>query len=183
MIIRNCPVCNKDLDTCPPVAKKGQRRFCSNECFAKWIKINWRGENHPCWKGGPKASRERERIKRKAYYLQHRESMLAHQRQRGLEGKHKGRDAPHRFGITKSDYLALIPRLQKEQNNTCAICGYSLAGKRWGLDHNHATKQLRGILCHSCNVALGLLKENKQTLRNMLNYLENYENIGGRNVV
>ena len=149
--------------------------FCSKICRYKWQSIYWRGENHPTWKGGPKASRERERPRRKAYYLQHRESYLARQRQRGLEGKLKGQDAPHIFGITKSDYLAIIPRLQKEQNNICAICNCSLIGKRWGLDHNHMTKQIRGLLCHSCNLALGLLKEDKYIIQKMIDYLNKYE--------
>lgn len=66
--------------------------------------------------------------------------------------------------------------------NGCQICG---ATKNLCIDHDHAIcsgkrvceKCFRGVLCSSCNSALGLLKENKNTLENMIEYLENNNTI------
>lgn len=52
----------------------------------------------------------------------------------------------------------------------CQTCGIHITGKKC-IDHCHKTKEVRGILCHNCNTALGLIKDNKQTLQNMLQYL------------
>jgi hypothetical protein len=48
------------------------------------------------------------------------------------------------------------------------------------IDHDHnccsgyrsCGKCVRGILCNQCNTALGLLKDSKDTLRNLIEYLE-----------
>ena len=81
------------------------------------------------------------------------------------------------YGIS----LEEVNMMHKNQNGCCAICKSSI--KTIGgsqnrieigcVDHNHATGKVRGLLCHSCNRALGLLKDSKEVLRNALNYLEN----------
>jgi hypothetical protein len=40
------------------------------------------------------------------------------------------------------------------------------------LDHDHSTGQIRGWLCHNCNKALGLLRDNPARLRRAITYLE-----------
>ena len=40
------------------------------------------------------------------------------------------------------------------------------------IDHCHITNKVRGVLCNNCNTALGLVKDNRQTLLNMLQYLD-----------
>ena len=40
------------------------------------------------------------------------------------------------------------------------------------IDHCHNTGKVRGILCHNCNVSLGLIKDNTQILLNMISYLK-----------
>jgi len=44
--------------------------------------------------------------------------------------------------------------------------------KIFSLDHCHETGAFRGYICHSCNRALGLLKDNKIALYNAIAYLE-----------
>lgn len=39
-------------------------------------------------------------------------------------------------------------------------------------DHDHKTKLFRGLLCHSCNVALGLLGDSMETLHAGIVYLK-----------
>ena len=72
------------------------------------------------------------------------------------------------YGISNEDYSAL----EQAQNYTCAICNRrEKQNKHLAVDHNHSTGEVRGLLCFSCNTALGLLEENPESLRNMLIYL------------
>lgn len=50
----------------------------------------------------------------------------------------------------------------------CEICGTTenLCG-----DHNHETKKFRGTLCRTCNVGLGMFKDNKALLTKAIEYL------------
>jgi hypothetical protein len=55
----------------------------------------------------------------------------------------------------------------------CAICSRPpLASQALSLDHCHQTGQLRGLLCSSCNSALGLFQDNENVLRTAITYLK-----------
>lgn len=79
------------------------------------------------------------------------------------------------FGISVEEYEALL----KLQKGKCAICKqventkYSKGGyiENLGVDHNHKTKQIRGLLCRKCNLAIGLFGENTKTMKNAIKYL------------
>lgn len=73
------------------------------------------------------------------------------------------------YGITENEYN----NLYKKQNGVCAICGGKQRknNKYFCIDHDHKTKKVRGLLCHNCNVALGLINENKEILKKMIEYL------------
>jgi DNA-directed RNA polymerase subunit RPC12/RpoP len=61
------------------------------------------------------------------------------------------------------------------QNGKCAICkkDYQLGGSK-GLfvDHDHETKEVRGLLCRKCNSAIGQLEECKEILIEAIRYLK-----------
>ncbi len=76
----------------------------------------------------------------------------------------------YRYGITAKEYKEIF----EAQKGVCAICGKSQNPKhRWllGVDHDHKTNQVRGLLCHKCNVILGLCNENPNILTNAISYL------------
>lgn len=67
------------------------------------------------------------------------------------------------------------------QGGLCAVCGTDKPGKRgFHVDHDHnccprktsCGKCVRGLLCHNCNVGLGLLGDSPDRLRNAVAYLE-----------
>jgi len=59
----------------------------------------------------------------------------------------------------------------------CGVCRIPIpTGKGWDIDHNHETKEKRGILCHKCNLLLGLCDESIQILENAITYLRKYAN-------
>lgn len=74
-----------------------------------------------------------------------------------------------RYGLSTSRYQYLLMR----QDNACAICKRPQATTDALLvDHNHATGEVRGLLCGPCNTALGLLQDSPDVLDAALQYLE-----------
>ena len=51
----------------------------------------------------------------------------------------------------------------------CQACGST--DRKLCIDHDHKTMEARGLLCHNCNTALGLLNDNPTILLNLVNYL------------
>jgi hypothetical protein len=67
--------------------------------------------------------------------------------------------------------------LYVQQNGMCALCGQrdqGIGGKYDGLhvDHDHRTGKIRGLLCNTCNRALGLFKDDQTVLERAVRYLE-----------
>jgi hypothetical protein len=50
----------------------------------------------------------------------------------------------------------------------CPLCGRGPTH----LDHDHATGRIRGWLCRSCNLALGLMAEDPVLLRRLADWIE-----------
>ena len=50
------------------------------------------------------------------------------------------------------------------------------AKERWA-DHNHTSGKVRGLLCSSCNTAIGLFKEDIQVISNAINYLNIHKGV------
>ena len=69
------------------------------------------------------------------------------------------------YGITEDDYNAMV----SEQEGACKICSKKFC--RLYVDHDHKTGNVRGLLCHSCNVGLGHFFDNISTLTNAIKYL------------
>lgn len=79
-------------------------------------------------------------------------------------------DIYKKYGID----FAIYNKMFKEQEGCCGICKrhQSEFDSRLVVDHNHETGKVRGLLCFQCNTALGLLKENKQSVMNMVIYIQ-----------
>lgn len=76
-----------------------------------------------------------------------------------------------KYGVTPEAWQAMFDK----QGGRCAGCSIKFGKTRSELpciDHNHETMEFRGLLCHSCNRSLGLLKENITTLQNLILYLQ-----------
>lgn len=79
-----------------------------------------------------------------------------------------------RYGISLEQYESLL----ESQNYCCATCGKSQSEltKSLCVDHCHKTGEIRGLLCVQCNHALGLLKDDVETIKKSLKYLKINEN-------
>lgn len=75
-----------------------------------------------------------------------------------------------KYAITLDDFKVLL----QEQKGACAICKTVFA-VNLGVDHDHKTGLVRGLLCHRCNVGLGYFKDNKDTLLEAANYIAGHE--------
>jgi len=74
------------------------------------------------------------------------------------------------YGIDEAKYQEMLAA----QGGCCAICGNPpTAGRsrRLFVDHHHATGKVRGLLCHGCNTAIGLMEERTDRLASAIAYL------------
>lgn len=60
----------------------------------------------------------------------------------------------------------------KNRKGCCDICGKFF--EVLCLDHDHKTKQIRGLICQMCNRGLGHFKDNIELLRNAVKYMESH---------
>lgn len=82
------------------------------------------------------------------------------------------------LAMTVTDYRALLAEYP-----ACAICGRSWeSGIRPNIDHCHTSGKLRGVLCVSCNSALGLLRDSPDSARRAAAYLEEWQSIHAQQV-
>lgn len=74
--------------------------------------------------------------------------------------------------------LAVVREMEAGQGGVCAICNERSFKMHAGvkqelcLDHCHETGNVRGLLCHNCNRALGLMKDDTSRLMSAIKYLE-----------
>lgn len=75
------------------------------------------------------------------------------------------------YGLQPGDY----ERLYAAQGGRCAIVGCRATGrvKRLAVDHNHATGEVRGLLCGPHNRLIGYNRDNPEAFRSLAEYLEN----------
>lgn len=75
-----------------------------------------------------------------------------------------------KFKITEADYQTLL----EKQNGRCAVCPRLASEERYGrlhIDHDHINNRIRGLLCQRHNMVLGLVKDNVNTLKELIEYL------------
>jgi len=88
--------------------------------------------------------------------------------------KSKDADLKYSFGITFDDYNEKL----RLQNGVCEICKglethtYKGTVKCLAVDHNHETGQVRGLLCHKCNILVGSIERDKGLVLKAIKYLD-----------
>ena len=120
--------------------------------------------------------RSKRKLSSHLYHLKNKEKILIRHKINSMNPKRKidmmANSLKHHYGITLQEYELMLVN----QDGKCACCGKTpqLQGHRLSVDHHHSTGKVRGLLCRNCNVSLGLIKENKSTLFNMIEYLKKY---------
>lgn len=85
-------------------------------------------------------------------------------------------DLKRKYGLTQEAYDSMI----SDQNGMCAICLEK--PEKFCVDHDHSCcegekscgKCIRQLLCPSCNLALGNMRDDPQRLRAAADYLERW---------
>lgn len=148
----SCVVCGADN---PPGRPGRPRKVCSEACRRENL-LNTRRIHQ----GRPLTNVERQ-ARHKA---RHPRAMSVYKRRYNLKCK----------GLTLEAFAELL----QLQGGRCALCEHEhVAGharKSLVVDHDHSTGAVRGLLCHSCNRAIGLMHDDAQRLRFAAQYLEIY---------
>ena len=76
------------------------------------------------------------------------------------------------YGFTLADYEVILAA----QGGVCKICGATKPGggpgqRRFYVDHNHRTGEIRGLLCSKCNSGLGYFRDDRSILESAGLYL------------
>ena len=95
------------------------------------------------------------------------------------QGYARNRSLVLKYGITLSDLREMLG----VQDYLCAICGDLITERTSHVDHDHVCcdgpntcgKCLRGVLCPSCNMGLGLFKDSIENLQKAVNYLDEWK--------
>lgn len=76
-----------------------------------------------------------------------------------------------KYGMTLDEFY----RLHVKQEGKCKACKCSK--HNLVVDHCHSTGHIRGLLCPSCNKALGFARDSVDILKDLVEYLENEQYI------
>jgi hypothetical protein len=145
---KKCVSCKKTKELSEFYPHTGARTGVANEC-------------KECYNGNKKQKKEIDKTREKVNYT------ISPQRAAAMLCK---------YGITTDDYI----RMFEEQGGVCKICKRPERKERNGgsmlrIDHDHATGQVRGLLCDSCNLGLGLFDDSYEYLLNASEYLRQYQ--------
>ena len=132
---------------------------------ANWWKKYYYGKNHAKILLQKSIRNAREEVKKqnsilaKEYRAKNREKL----KQKSSEWYYKNYKQKL-YSLSEEEYKKLL----EKQNGKCAIC--FCEGKTLCIDHDHKTKKVRGLLCHSCNMGLGFFHDNIDILQNAKEY-------------
>lgn len=87
--------------------------------------------------------------------------------------KVKHHQIKNKLGLSQENFNLMF----EKQEGKCFICETHQFNLKRSLhvDHCHTTGKIRSLLCHYCNTALGLVKENTLILKRMIQYIEENE--------
>lgn len=73
-----------------------------------------------------------------------------------------------KYGLTPQQFEEIF----KKQEGRCAICRRATL---LHIDHNHKTGKVRGLLCYTCNSALGCVNDDPSLLSKAIDYLVQHD--------
>jgi hypothetical protein len=109
------------------------------------------------------ANKARNAVAARAWRAKNKEKLADMERERARKYPDRVRIQARR----RTEALAGRPKPER-----CEACGNTGNSKGIVFDHCHNRHHFRGWLCSNCNVALGLLKDDPNRLRQLLAYLE-----------
>jgi hypothetical protein len=76
----------------------------------------------------------------------------------------------YRYEMDEKDFDKLL----ESQNGECAICECELPADKFksDIDHNHKTGKVRGIVCRSCNITIGMVEKKIKYIDKIIKYIK-----------
>ena len=83
-----------------------------------------------------------------------------------------------RYGLT----LGQVLEMAEAQGNECPLCKHHFPSEnilarstnQFVIDHDHATEQVRGLLCRACNALLGRFGDSVERIEEFLSRVRSY---------
>lgn len=143
----HCEECQAEWPALParPLVRNGCKG-CRREYKRRWEKYN--------------------KIARRGYNRKHYLKNAPDLRAGSLHRYHVEDKRFKKYGISREQFNCML----EEQERECAICSREISESAH-IDHDHATGTVRGLLCPSCNRALGYFGDSKLTIERALDYL------------
>ncbi len=174
---------------------KEERRLGKNQAARRYLskpdKLAQHKKSKKKWASKPDnkirlRARSREDKRRRRTDPDYREkARQASERHRNIPGNlekarqasQKWRDNPEKKTYALSKRKAKLYGITQEQiYDMITAAGGRCCGcdrlEKLVVDHDHATRKVRGVLCNRCNLALGYAKDDPRTLRALASYLE-----------
>lgn len=82
--------------------------------------------------------------------------------------KERERRLKRYFNISVEEY----DRILSAQGGGCAICKKKPKTMRLAVDHDHKTGLIRGLLCSFCNQGIAIFRDNIESFKNIITFLE-----------
>jgi len=159
--MKRCKVCGvtKALDDFYKAtgAQDGHRSECKACNLAR--KKLWYSENREAVIAKVKEWQATNRDRHNAYQREYRRTRGPAMREGHLR---------RTFGLSQANYDDLLPK----QGGGCRICGRKPGKVALHVDHDHETGEIRGLLCVSCNNALGQFHDDPRLLARAIEYVD-----------
>ena len=163
--MKRCPACKTtkpitefSIRRASPDGRNGTCKACACECRDRWYQANRTKaiERSTEWR---KNNRDKYREWQKRYQTANRDKIRDIKLQQA-------------YGITIQQYNSLLA----VQGGRCACCGSESPGnnrrfKHFAVDHDQRPGRVSGLLCNSCNLAIGKLGDDICSLLNAVDYL------------
>lgn len=146
-------LCNHDR----PYYSKGMCRGCYEKHLIKNNSDYHNRQKDNCnrWR---RANKDKKNSMDKQYQLKNRKRISRRNYDKELS----------QYGLSVDSLASLV----KYQDNKCGVCSRDLnKSKTRHVDHDHKTGIARGVLCHKCNLGIGLLGDDINGLERAIDYL------------
>lgn len=95
---------------------------------------------------------------------------LEEKKQRAFESNIKAN-----YGLSPGKWQKMF----EDQCGRCAICCRPQTDfkRKFNVDHDHKTGEIRALLCGNCNMLLGMAKDDPEILQEAIKYLNKYKDL------
>ena len=117
---------------------------------------------------------EKIRKQQAEYYQSHRNEVLVRTKKNydQIPSRVQYLQRAKRYGLTWDEWIEIDKRKRIE---CCEICGQPPSGTGANsvlhIDHPKGERRMRGLLCHHCNIGLGVFQDNIERLQSAIDYL------------